>query len=166
MKTWYSFTCNANSELKVCGRLSEHHEVYVPLIDADKRKNHKYGKIPMFERYGFIRMQSGIDDFSQVVRTKGVISIISLNVNGGGERFPTPIQDSVIGAIRHAERISRRIDYQAGDSIRAIDGPFEGLTGEIIKAKSGRDRVKVLFIMFDKAVPVEINRRQIQPVAG
>lgn len=52
--------------------------------------------------------------------------------------------------------------FQKGDSIRIIDGPFLGFNGLIDEVHLEQDKVKVLVSIFGRATPVELGFYQIE----
>ena len=60
------------------------------------------------------------------------------------------------------QRIS--VDYEIGDSVKVLDGPFASFNGLVEELDFDRGRVKVGVSIFGRATPVELEFEQVERV--
>jgi transcription antitermination factor NusG len=104
---------------------------------------------------------------ADIVRTPNLIEVV--RVNGS----PTPIRDSEIESIRSlvlgvqatGEEPSTHQYLVAGQEVRVIQGPFEGLRGILTEVR-GKTRIVVRLEAIRQAVSVEMSSRFVLPVTG
>ena len=53
-------------------------------------------------------------------------------------------------------------DFQVGDQVRVIDGPFTGFSGLIDEVDGERGKVKVMVSIFGRETPVELDFLQVE----
>lgn len=111
--------------------------------------------VPLFPRYLFLQLLIGLQDFSPVRATRGVVGIVRF-----GETFAT-VPDEIVDYLRSLEDPSTGL-HQAEDGsfkvdspVRITEGPFEGLQGTFLQ-ECGEDRVLVLMTLLGHATPVMI----------
>lgn len=87
----------------------------------------------------------------------------------GGSGRPQPISD------READQIFKQIEdglenpkhgvsYEAGESVKVIDGPFDSFTGVIEEVDEEKGKVKVSVSIFGRSTPVELEYSQVEKV--
>ena len=95
-----------------------------------------------------------------VVRnTPGVTSFV-----GSGNK-PVPLQEKEIKSIQKqikAEAPKVRVEYQVGENVRVIDGPFSDFHGKVDEINADKGKLKVLVNMFGRETPVELDLLQVE----
>lgn len=60
------------------------------------------------------------------------------------------------------EKRKIEVTYQAGDSVRIMDGPLEGFVGIVEEVDKDKNRVRVTVSMFGRETPVELELNQAE----
>ncbi len=110
---------------------------------------------------GYVLVQMIMDDESwYVVRnTPGVTGFV-----GMGNR-PTPLEaEEVKGIIRQmrVETPRVKVNFQLGQNVRIIDGPFIDFVGQVDEINLQKGKVKVLVSIFGRETPVELDFLQVE----
>ena len=90
----------------------------------------------------------------------------------GSSGKPQPISDAEAARILNTKdeaaksepkaRIS--VDYEIGDAVKVLDGPFASFNGVVEELDFDRGRVKVSVSIFGRATPVELEFEQVERV--
>ena len=82
---------------------------------------------------------------------------------------PQPISEReaarYFGAAEEAAAQPRReinIDYEIGDTVKVLDGPFASFNGIVEELDFDKNRVKVSVSIFGRATPVELDFEQVE----
>ncbi len=55
-----------------------------------------------------------------------------------------------------------KVQFEEGDSVRVIDGPFSNFNGTVEEVKPEKGKVRVLVSIFGRATPVELDFMQVE----
>ncbi|MEN8208726.1 MAG: transcription termination/antitermination protein NusG [Candidatus Fermentibacteria bacterium] len=82
---------------------------------------------------------------------------------------PVPLSDDEIGRLKgQAEGSGKaktvRVPYSVGQTVRVTEGPFNNFTGVVESINPERGRVRVIFTIFGRKAPVEIDFSQVRQV--
>lgn len=87
----------------------------------------------------------------------------------GASGKPQPISEReasrYFGAAEAAAAEPRReitIDYEIGDTVKVLDGPFQSFNGVVEELDFDKNRVKVSVSIFGRATPVELDFEQVE----
>ena len=86
-----------------------------------------------------------------------------------GGTSPTPLTQAEIENVTkqmrgEAEKPKRKVEFEKGENIRVVDGPFVNFTGVIDEVHPDRGKLKVLVSIFGRTTPVELEMLQVEKV--
>ena len=67
-------------------------------------------------------------------------------------------------AAAHGAKQKINVDYEIGDAVKVLDGPFATFNGTVEELDFDRGRVKVSVSIFGRATPVELEFEQVERV--
>ncbi len=84
----------------------------------------------------------------------------------GGKNRPTPMRDSEAENILNMmesrqEKPRPKFNFQRGDEVRVIDGPFSGFNGVVEEVNYDKGKLKVSVSIFGRQTPVELDFVQV-----
>jgi transcriptional antiterminator NusG len=85
----------------------------------------------------------------------------------GGMTNPPPVPEEEVLRITEqmaegAEAPKPRVDFEEGESVRVIDGPFSNFNGTVEEINLEKGKVKVLVSIFGRPTPVELDFVQVE----
>ena len=131
-------------------------EVYLPAVNKVRQWKDRKKRIdfPLFPGYLFARVVPGAEQFLGLVRTRGVMKILSA-VPG----HPTPVPDAEISALKRLLSSDKELDIhpelQAGKAVRIKKGIFEGVEG-VVSKKGDQFLLHVNISMLGRCVTVKM----------
>lgn len=133
------------------------YEVVVPLHDTIEIKNGKKKTVQrkVFPGYVLVKMCMTDDTWYVVRNTRGVTGFV-----GPGSK-PVPLTEEEIRGMG-IELPQAKIDFENGDAVKVITGPFENSVGVINEIHEHKRTVIVRLSMFGRETPVELDFTQIQ----
>jgi len=171
-KTWYAVHTIAGHENKVRDVLTRRaqvegfwqRDIYDILIPTERELTTRNGKRVERDRKvfpGYILVQMALtDDTMKLVKsTSGVTGFVQ-----SGNR-PVPLEEYEVRRIMNNLETSKeapKINWQKGDAIRVIEGPFSDFAGKIEEVNSEREKLKVLINIFGRDTPVELEFSQVE----
>jgi len=141
-------------------------KIFNVLIPTEKKIKIKNGKRKVVTEKifpGYVLVEMVVDDNSwYVVRN-------TPNVTGfiGSGTTPTPISETEIKSLQKrmgVEEPTFKIDVQAGDPVRIVDGPFKNYEGKVGSVDEARGKIKVLVTLFGRETPVELDFLQVKKI--
>ena len=172
-RNWYAIHTYAGYENAVLRNLKQRIEslgmedkifdVVVPTEKKIKVKGNK--RVEEEEKIypGYILVDMIVtDDSWYVVRnTPRVTGFVGSGV------YPVPVSKEEIDHLfkrMNADTTKHKIDYEVGDLVTVVDGPFKELEGKINEVDEDRGKIKVLVSMFGRETPVELDFLQVKKV--
>jgi transcriptional antiterminator NusG len=140
-------------------------EVEVPFETVTEVKRGKKVQVERKTMPGYVLAKLTLNDdvYHLVKNTPKVTGFLGPNGK------PQPISEAeaarYFGAAEAAASAPRReitIDYEIGDTVKVLDGPFNSFTGEVEELDFDRNRVKVSVSIFGRATPVELEFEQVE----
>ena len=75
---------------------------------------------------------------------------------------PSEIEDQRKRVVEGAVKPKPRVNFEAGDEIRVIDGAFANFSGTVEEVKPDKQKLKVKVSIFGRATPVELDFAQVE----
>jgi len=113
----------------------------------------------IFPGYVFVNMFVDDDVWSMLRRIPGFLKFVGM----GNE--PEPVKDEeMLKILRRMGIKSKRVevDFEIGEVIKIISGPFRGYTGGINEINIERGKLKTLISIFGRETPVELVFDQVE----
>ncbi|HZJ63948.1 MAG TPA: transcription termination/antitermination protein NusG [Kofleriaceae bacterium] len=114
-----------------------------------------------FPGYMFVQMVLDDRTFHLVKNTPKITGFL------GGTK-PTPVPPREITGVQTnmseggKPKPKARVVFEAGDSVRVIDGPFASFSATVEEVKADKQKVKVSLSMFGRATSVELDFAQVE----
>ena len=170
-REWYILQCYSSQEYKVLARLTmiiEHEKlqdkifrILVPEEETieikDNKRLEKTTKI--YPGYVFIQAIMNEDLWFSVRKIVGVSKFI------GTKNKPTPVrEEEILRILRKIGEKTKKIevDFETGEIIKVIGGPFRGYSGPISEINGERGKLKALISIFGRETPVELDFDQVE----
>jgi len=83
----------------------------------------------------------------------------------GSGTAPTPLEKAEVMSIikqMKAEEPRVKVGFQAGQSVRVVDGPFADFVGTVEEINAEKGKVKVAVSIFGRETPVELDFLQVE----
>jgi len=172
-KQWYAIHTYSGYEEKVAESIRQRSEsldmndkIYQIVVPKEKMIEVKNGKRRVVEKrifqgYVMVEMKMSEDAWYIVRNTPSVTGFV-----GSGSE-PTPIDDEEMEKIMKRmgrEEPKHKIDFNVGEVVNIIDGPFKGFDGAINEVDEAKGKLKVLVNMFGRETPVELDSLQVKRV--
>ncbi|HEY1741090.1 MAG TPA: transcription termination/antitermination protein NusG [Acidimicrobiia bacterium] len=139
-------------------------EVVIPMEDVIEFKGGRKHVVQrkLYPGYLYIRMELDDDSWYVVRNTPGVTGFV-----GSGAR-PVPLSrreveeilgmplDEEAAGNEPAKKARPRLEYDVGEQVRVVNGPFADFNGIISEIDVDRSKLKVLVNIFGRETPVEL----------
>lgn len=115
-----------------------------------------------FPGYILIKMDCNEQSWYLVKNTPKVTGFL------GGTSPSVLSEDEVQNVVKQmkgeAEKPAHKVEFEKGENIRVVDGPFVNFTGVIDEVHPDRGKVKVMVSIFGRTTPVELEMLQVEKV--
>jgi transcriptional antiterminator NusG len=113
-----------------------------------------------FPGYMFVQMILDDRTFHLVKNTPKITGFL------GGTK-PTPVPEREITGVQTnmtegKVKPKARVVFEAGDSVRVVEGPFANFSATVEEVKADKQKVKVSLSMFGRATSVELDFAQVE----
>lgn len=172
-KQWYAIHTYSGYEEKVAESIRQRAEsldmanqIFQVLVPKEKMIEIKNGKRKIVEKrifqgYVLVEMELSEDAWYIVRNTPNVTGFVGTGTE------PTPVSsDEIVKILKRMgrEEPKHKFDYQVGEVVSIIDGPFKGFDGAINEIDAQKGKLKVLVNMFGRETPVELDGLQVKRV--
>lgn len=177
-KKWYVVRAVSGQENKVknyieteVARLGYADYVEEVLVPTEKVPQVRNGKKINKEKVffpGYVMLKANLGgEVAHII--KGVSGVIGfLGETRGGE--PVPMRKSEVNRMLGVvDELSEKVEvvfipYEVGETIRVIDGPFSGFTGEIEKVSEEKRKLEVMVKIFGRKTPLDLDYTQVEKI--
>lgn len=113
-----------------------------------------------FPGYILVQMDLSDETWHVVKETAKVTGFV-------GGNNPVPIPDEEVNKITRrmeegAEKPRPKIQFEVGETVRVIDGPFLNFAGVVEDVKPDKAKLRVMVSIFGRATPVELEFMQVE----
>jgi len=132
-------------------------EEVVEIRDGKKKRSTR----KFFPGYVLVKMAMSDEAWHVVKNTPKVTGFV-----GTGSR-PVPLSDAEVAHIVEREQVAHdkpkpKREFQVGETLRIVDGPFSNFTGQVEEVNEDRSTLKVMVTIFGRATPVELEFLQVE----
>ena len=170
---WYIVHAYSNFEKKVADQLRDQaksqgladkfSEILVPTEDVvEIRRGRKVNtERKFFPGYVLVKMEMTDAGFLLIKNTPKVTGFL------GSDNKAIPITEEEAMRILHqvkegVERPKSTVNYDVGEQVKVIDGPFQSFNGTVEKVDAEKSRLVVAVSIFGRATPVELEYSQVE----
>jgi len=174
-KRWYSLRVISGKERKIKERIELEIQrnkwssaVTQVLVPSEKVYKIRSGKKVILERNilpGYILVEAFFKKFSSDI-VQGITSIPNV-IHFLGKTKPIPMQQSeanrMLGKVDESQDVGEALiePFIVGETVKIIDGPFNGFVGDIKEVNEEKKKLKVIVKIFGRGTEVELNFMQV-----
>ncbi|GIZ14913.1 transcription termination/antitermination protein NusG [Capnocytophaga catalasegens] len=177
-KKWYVIRAVSGQENKVkhyieteVARLGYSDYVEEVLVPTEKVPQVRNGKKINKEKVffpGYVMVKANLaGEIAHII--KGISGVISfLGETKGGD--PIPLRKSEVNRLLGTvDELSEKIEtviipFEVGETVRVIDGPFNGFNGVIEKVNEEKRKLEVMVKIFGRKTPLDLSYMQVEKV--
>ena len=172
-RQWYAVHTYSGYEDKVADSIRQRinavdmaDKIFAVMVPKEKQIEIKNGKRKIVDRkifqgYCLVEMKLTEETWYIVRNTPGVTGFV------GSGTEPTPVSDAEIKKINKrmgVEEPKHQIDFEEGEVVSVVDGPFKGFDGTISEIDTVKGKIKVMVSMFGRDTPVELDALQVKKI--
>lgn len=160
---WYLAQLKPNGFKRAQDNLRrQNFETFMPMSELTMRHGQKFSNkvLPVFPGYLFVRFGAERTDWRKINSTLGVARLVSFKVSS-----PAAVPEKLIaGLMARCDKAGHLLpadDYEAGQRVKLISGPFAGFIGDI-EAMLGDDRIRMLYEFMGQKSHIDISARDLE----
>ncbi len=143
-------------KVKSLGKEDKILRVEVPVDYQVRLKDGKREVVPERVYPGYVLVEMILDDDSWIVvrQTPYVVGFV------GSEGKPAPLSNEEVKKMFSrvgAEEAKAKLNFNVGDSVKIIGGPFDGMIGIVEEINKETEKAKVRLMLFGRDMPVELD---------
>lgn len=163
MKTWFLIYTKVRQErVAATNLIRQGYEIYLPFSKQRKTKRQKRQSViePLFPRYLFIRIDTGIEDLRPIRSTIGVSHLVRFGDSPA--QVPQDLIDSIqANADEEGYICLDDEDFAKGERVRVAAGPLFGSQGIFLEKKAS-DRVVLLLDIVGRQTRTTLKATEIE----
>lgn len=164
-RCWFVLYVQVNHEKEVVKRLENKSiDAFLPLVECWSKRRDRRRKIsvPLFPGYIFVEAVLDNHTHVDILKTPGALTIL------GTSEGPVPVPrfqiESLKTVIRSATPLSAFPYIKEGAWVQVKRGPLTGCSGILVRSNPRKGRLVVSVDMICKAVSVELDMEDVEPV--
>lgn len=133
-------------------------EIAVPTEEVveDKEKGDKVKEVKLYPSYVLVKMIMTDESWYLVRNTRGVTGFL------GPASNPIPLTKEEEKSLGVKDTKKTDYNYEVGDSVKIIDGPFNNFLGEIESINEEKEELVVYISMFGRETKLELGYNQVE----
>ena len=139
------------------------------LIPREKIITLKNGKRTEKERNllpGYLLVECYLCDESFPL-LRNIPNVLGFLSGGKTSAKPEPVSqeevNKLVGIASESEtRAASEITFLVGESVKVVDGPFNGFKGQVQEVSQDKHKLKVVVTIFDRQTPLELGFNQVE----
>ncbi len=154
---------NLEERIRALGAQEKFGQVLIPseTVVELKKGERRTSTRKFFPGYILVQMELDSETWHIVKETPKVTGFV------GGGTNPPAIPDEEVGKIttrmeEGVERPKPKVEFEVGETVRVIDGPFLNFTGVVEDVKPDKGKLKVMVSIFGRTTPVELEFIQVE----
>lgn len=172
-RNWYAIHTYSGYENAVARNLKQRIEslgmedkIFNVLVPTEQKVKIKGGKRvtveeKIYQGYVLVDMMVTDDSWYVVRNTPRVTGFVGSGV------VPVPLNKQEVDELfarMGDQSVKHKVDFEVGEAITIVDGPFKEFEGRVNEIDSLRGKVKVLVSMFGRETPVELDFLQVRKI--
>ncbi len=132
-------------------------DIVIPTEQVIEEKNGKKRVVEtkIFPTYVYVKLVYSSQIWYLLTNTRGVTGFVGPNGKA------CPITDEEVKRLRLETKVDN-FTLKAGDKVKVVSGPFEGLLGEIRSLDEASQKAKVALMLFGREQVVELDFIQVE----
>ena len=155
-------------QIKQKGLESVFGEILIPMETVEEQKNgqKRTQKRKFAPGYIFVQMEMNDVTWHLVKNTPKVTGFIGADKNERDKlKVPSVPEKQVLAMTQQltetAHKPAPKIDFDAGDNVRVVEGPFANFNGSVEEVNHAKQKVRVHVTIFGRSTPVELDFNQV-----
>lgn len=178
-KKWYVLKTVSGQEIKVRTYIEneiQYHklqdfvgQIVVPMEKVIQIRNGKKVQKEKVHYPGYVMIEAELaGEIPHIIKNiPGVISFLSATKGGD----PVPMRQAEVNRmlgrvdeLAESDENLVNIPYIVGETVKVIDGPFNGFNGTIEKINEDKRKLEVMVLIFGRKTPLELSFMQVEKV--
>lgn len=162
--SWYVLHTKSRFENVVHdGLFKKSMDVFLPKITVkSKRKDRKKMiRVPLFPGYVFVKSDLNPNHHLEIVKTVGAVKLVGNNQ--GAISVPDDTIESLKIMVASEQPVETGYQFDKGDQVLVIDGPFSGVVG-IFDRYGGQGRIVVHIEALGQFAAVEVDANDVEKI--
>ena len=155
-------------QIKLKGLDTVFGEILIPMETIEEQKNgqKRTQKRKFAPGYIFVQMEMNDVTWHLVKNTPKVTGFIGADKNERDKlKVPSVPEKQVLAMTQQltetAQKPVPKIDFEAGDNVRVVEGPFANFSGSVEEVNHAKQKVRVHVTIFGRSTPVELDFNQV-----
>src|SRR5690554_3455726 len=178
-KKWYVLKTISGRELKIKKYIEnevEYHklqdfvgQVVVPMEKVIQIRNGKKVQKEKVHYPGYVMIEASLEgEVVHIIKSiPGVISFLS--ETKGGDTVPMRASEvnKMLGRVDElavADENLINIPYMVGETVKVIDGPFNGFNGTVEKINEDKRKLEAMVLIYGRKTPIELSFMQVEKI--